>query len=126
MLCCILGCTRGGLNLHIAKQDIIMQVCMLPARVTCNGCVIVTCGDVVLICTILGAGVFSIECLGFWVSGLVFSLNGLVKFGDGFWATLVSNNCEGTDKRARYVVEGSDGITSGLGHDNAMCLSGAV
>ena len=52
-----------------------MQVCMLPARVTCNGCVIVTCGDVVLICTILGAGVFSIECLDFWVAGLVFSLN---------------------------------------------------
>jgi hypothetical protein len=33
--------------LHIARQDIIVQVCMLPARVTCNGCVIVTCGDVV-------------------------------------------------------------------------------
>ena len=65
--------------MRIAKQDIIMQVCMLPARVTCNGCVIVTCGDVVLICTILGAGVFSIECLGFWVSGLVFSLNVGVK-----------------------------------------------
>ena len=29
----------------------------------------------VLICTILGAGVLSIECFGLWVSGLVFSLN---------------------------------------------------
>ena len=27
----------------------------------------------VLKCTILGVGVFSIECFGLWVSGLVFS-----------------------------------------------------
>ena len=30
---------------------------------------------VVLICTILGAGVLSIECFGLWLSCLVFSMN---------------------------------------------------
>ena len=43
----------------------------------------------VLKCTILGVGVFSIECFGLWVSGLVFSLNVPNEFGVGFWATLV-------------------------------------
>ena len=80
----------------------------------------------VLKCTILGAGVFSIECFGLWVSGLVFSLNVLDESGDGFWATLVSNNCEGTDAMARDVVDGSKGVVDDLGQDNATCLSGAV
>ena len=40
---------------------------------------------VVLKCTILGAGVFLIECFGLWVSGLVFSLNVPNEFGVGFW-----------------------------------------
>ena len=44
----------------------------------------------------------------------------------GFWATLVSNNCEGTDAMARDVVDGSKGVVGGLGQDNATCLSGAV
>ena len=80
----------------------------------------------VLKCTILGAGVFSIECFGLWVSGLVFSLNVPNEFGVGFWATLVSNNCEGTDAMARDVVDGSKGVVGGLGQNNATCLSGAV
>ena len=65
----------------------------------------------------------------FWfvgVTGLVFSLNVLVEFGVGFWTTLVSNNCEGTDAMARDVVEGYDGVVGDLGQDNPMCLSGAV
>ena len=80
----------------------------------------------VLKCTILGVGVFSIECFGLWVSGLVFSPNVPNEFGDGFWATLVSNNCEGTEETTRDVVEGYDGVVSGLGQDNATCLSDAV
>ena len=57
----------------------------------------------------------------FWfvgVTGLVFSLNGLDESGCGLWATLVSNNREGMDERTRNVVEGSEGVVSGLGHDN--------
>ena len=60
----------------------------------------------VLKCTILDAGMFSIECFGLWVSGLVFFLKVPNEFGDGFWATLVSNNCEGTEAMARDVEEG--------------------
>jgi len=74
----------------------------------------------------LDAGVFSIECFGLWVSCLVFSLNVLVESGVGFWATLVPNNCEGTKKTTRDVVEGYEDIASGLGQDNATCLSGAA
>ena len=48
------------------------------------------------------------------------------EFGVGFWATLVSNNCEGTDAMARDVVDGSKGVVGDLGQDNATCLSGAV
>ena len=70
------------------------------------------------ICTILSAGVFSIECFGLWVAGLDLSLNGLDESGCGLWATLVPNNNEGMKKRARNVVEGSEGVVSGLGHDN--------
>ena len=80
----------------------------------------------VLKCTILGAGVFSIKCFGLWVSGLCFLLNVPNEFGDGFWATLVPNNREVTEETTRDVVEGSEGIVSNLGHDNATCLSGAV
>ena len=80
----------------------------------------------VLKCTILGAGVFSIECFGLWVSGLVFSLNVPNEFGVGFWATLVSNNREGTEELPRDVVEGYEGVVSGRVQDNASCLSGAV
>ena len=69
---------------------------------------------------------FSIECFRLWVSGLVFSLNVPNEFGVGFWATLMSNNCEGTDAMARDIVEGYEGVVSGLRHDNATCLSGAV
>ena len=69
---------------------------------------------------------FLIECFGLWVSGLVFSLNGLDESGCGLWATLVPNNRDGTEKRTRDVVEGSEGIVSRLGHDIATCLSGAV
>ena len=74
----------------------------------------------------LGAGVFSIECLGLWVSCLVVSPNGLDESGDGFRATLVPNNRERTEETTRDIVEGSEGVVSGLGHDNATCLSGAV
>ena len=80
----------------------------------------------VLKCTILSAGVVSIECFGLRVSGLVFSLNVPNEFGVGFWATLVSNNCEGTDAMAKDVVDGSKGVASGIGQDNATCLSSAV
>jgi hypothetical protein len=70
--------------------------------------------------------VFSIECFGLWVVSLVFSLNVLVNSGDGFWATLVSNNREGTEETTRDIVNGYEGIGSDLGQDNATCLSGAV
>ena len=46
--------------------------------------------------------------------------------GVGFWTTLVSNNCEGTDAMARDVVDGSKGVVDDLGQDNATCLSGAM
>ena len=75
---------------------------------------------------ILGIGVFSIECFGLWVAGLDLSLNGLDESGCGLWATLVPNNREGMKERTRNVVEGSESVVSGLGHDNATCLSGAV
>ena len=39
---------------------------------------------------------------------------------------LVSNNHEGTEETTRDVVEGYDGVGSGLGQDYATCLSGAV
>ena len=58
---------------------------------------------VVLKCTMLSAAVFSIECFGLWVSGLVFTLIVPNEFVVEFWATLVSNNCEGTDAMARDV-----------------------
>ena len=69
---------------------------------------------------------FSIECFGLWVSGLVFSLNVPNEFGVGFWATLMSNNCEETDAMARDVVEGYEGVASRLGQDDTTCLSDAV
>ena len=69
---------------------------------------------------------FSIECFGLWVAGLVFSLNGLDDSDCGLWATLVPNNREGIKESTRNVVEGSKGVASGLGHDNATWLSGAV
>jgi hypothetical protein len=48
------------------------------------------------------------------------------EFGVGFWATLVSNNREGTETRTRDVVEGYEGVISALGQDNITCLRGAV
>ena len=63
----------------------------------------------------LGAGVFSIECLGLWVSGLVFSLNGLGEFGCEFWATLVPNNRAGTEETTRDIVEGCEALLVALG-----------
>ena len=39
---------------------------------------------------------------------------------------LVSNNRAGTEETTRDVVEGYEGVVSGLGQDNATCLSGAV
>ena len=69
---------------------------------------------------------FSIECFGLWVLSLVFSLNVLVDSRDGFWATLVSNNREGTEETTRDVVEGYEGVASGLRYVKATCLSGAV
>ena len=33
----------------------------------------------------------------------------------GFWATLVSNNREGTEELPRDVVDGYEGVASGLG-----------
>ena len=80
----------------------------------------------VLICTMLSIGVFSIECFGLWVAGLVFSLNGLDESGCGLWATLVPNNREETETRTRNVVEGSEGVVNRLGHDNTTCLSNDV
>ena len=70
----------------------------------------------------LSAGVFSIECLGLWVSGLVF----LSESGSGFWATLVSNNREGTEEMTKAVAKGYQGVVNGLGHGIAACLSGVV
>ena len=32
----------------------------------------------------------------------------------------------GTEETTRDIVEGCEGVASGLGHDNAMCLSGTV
>ena len=69
---------------------------------------------------------FSIECFGLWVAGLVFSLNGLGESGCGLWASLVPNNREGMKERTRNVVDGSEGVVSRPGHDNSTCLSGAV
>ena len=74
----------------------------------------------------LSIGVFSIECFGLWVAGLVFSLNGLNDSLCGLWATLVPNNRDGMKKRTRNVVDGSEGVVSRPGHDTATCLSGAV
>jgi hypothetical protein len=62
----------------------------------------------------------------FWFVGLVFYLDVLDEFGVGFWATLVSNNREGTKELPRDVVEGYEGVNSGLGHVNITCLSDAV
>ena len=53
-------------------------------------------------------------------------MNVVSDSGAGFWATLVSNNREGTGAMARDVVEGYDGVVGDLGQDNATCLSGAV
>ena len=39
--------------------------------------------------------------------------------GCGLWATLVPNNREGRKENTRNVVEGSEGVVSGLGHDIA-------
>ena len=50
----------------------------------------------------------------------------LVESGCEFRATLVSNNREGTEAMARDVVNGYEGITSGLEQDNTTCLSDAV
>jgi len=50
----------------------------------------------------------------------------LGESGFGFWATLVSINREGTEAMTRDIDEGCKSIVSGLGHDNATCLSGAV
>ena len=69
---------------------------------------------------------FSIECFGLWVAGLVFSLNGLDDSGCGLWAILVPKNREGMKQRTRDVVKGSEGVVSRLGRDNTTCLSGAV
>ena len=69
---------------------------------------------------------FSIECFGLWVAGLVFSLNGLDESGCGLWATLVSNNRERTEDMTRDVAEGYEGVFSSLGYDIATRLSGAV
>ena len=69
---------------------------------------------------------FSIECFGLWVAGLVFSLNGLDESGCGLWATLVPNNREGTEEMTKAVAKGYEGVASGLGHGTAACLSGVV
>ena len=64
-----------------------------------------------------------------WVCGCQFlfsSLNVWGESGCGFWATLVSNNRAGTEEWTRDVVEGYEGVASGLGQDNARSLSGAV
>ena len=64
----------------------------------------------------------------FWFVGgrSCFLLNGLDESVCGLWATLVPNNREGMKERTRNVVEGSEGVVSRLGHDNATWLSGAV
>ncbi len=50
----------------------------------------------------------------------------IVGSGVGFWATLKRNNREGTEERTKDVAESGEGVVSGLGQDNATCLSGAV
>ena len=74
----------------------------------------------------LSAGVFSIECFGLCVAGLVFSLNVWGESCCGFWATLVSNNLERTEDMTRDVAEGYEGVFSSLGYGNATSLSGTV
>ena len=39
----------------------------------------------------------------------------IVGSGVGFWATLKRNNREGTEETTRDVVEGYEGVVSGLG-----------
>ena len=48
----------------------------------------------------------SIECFGLWVSGLVFSLNGLGESVVDSGQLLVSNNRAGTEEVTRDVAEG--------------------
>ena len=64
----------------------------------------------------------------FWFVGArsCFLSEWLGESGCGFWATLVSNNREGTEELPRDVVEGYEGIASGLGQDDTTCLSDAV
>ena len=42
------------------------------------------------------------------------------------WYFGAKQSCDGTEKRTRGIVEGSEGVVSRLGRDNATCLSGAV
>ena len=46
--------------------------------------------------------------------------------GCGFWATLMSNNREGTEAMATDVVKGYEGLPVAFGQDNKTFLSGAV
>ena len=64
----------------------------------------------------------------FWFVGVrsCFSLNVPNEFGVGFWATLVSNNREGTEEMTKAVAKGCGGVVNGLGHGIAACLSGVV
>ena len=73
-------------------------------------------------------GCWSVLDRVFWFVGVrsCFLPNVLNEFVVGFWATLVSNNCEGTDAMTRDVVDGSKGVASGIWQDNATCLSSAV
>ena len=53
----------------------------------------------------------------YWFVGgrLCFPLNGLGESGFGFWASLVSNNREGTEETTSDVVEGYEVFPVALG-----------
>ena len=60
------------------------------------------------------------------VRSLFFSEWGLGNLAVDSGQLWVSNNREGTEELPRDDVEGSKGVTSGLGHDNATYSSDAV
>ena len=75
----------------------------------------------------LGAGVLSIECFGFWVTGLVFSPSA--------WDENVAEDLQkfesqtigkATEEMTKAVAKGLEGVVNGLGHGIAACLSGMV
>ena len=46
--------------------------------------------------------------------------------GEAYIVGIVNEMIEGAEERTKDIVEGSECVVSGLGHDNSTCLSGAV